>query len=311
VSGNNAELLEPKIPNLLLGVRALVGPAFIIGGWQLMAFSCPVGAIVVFCGFTLCLAEIIWEPRLLSKPYQLQVALIGATLLLADLFAISVVLPYSPLTLSTLGSQIDYSLGGGPTPGGIEWRPFYTELDLLMTNPTDGNYDDVDMLVRPDYPVAAIAQLSNLPGVSFEDKYGVHNRATAKEVGANTPPAIMSFLATNAGYKVHCNRIPPNSSLTIVMAIVELKPSQTVKAGTPIAIPDVNAFTPDSLGMEETFSGKDGTFFYRFGNPKWLSLYVPNPKPKKVLVSGYYTVGGCRRGMTKDVNVWWGKEDAR
>ena len=67
------------------------------------------------------------------------------------------------LNIFTVATNKEYA--PGTVIGGIVWRPVYTELDLIVNNPTDGNYDDVNILVRPDYPVAKIAQLSNLSDV--------------------------------------------------------------------------------------------------------------------------------------------------
>src|SRR5438093_3483405 len=57
-------------PGLLSVLRSLAGPAFVIGGWQLMSTSYVVGVSLVYLGFVICLAEIIWEPLFLRKPYQ-------------------------------------------------------------------------------------------------------------------------------------------------------------------------------------------------------------------------------------------------
>lgn len=82
----------PPSSSLLGAVRAFVGPAFIIGGWQLTPISHSIGVLIVYIGFGLCLAECIWEPVLLAKPYQLQVALIGVVFTLAGAFTIGFVL---------------------------------------------------------------------------------------------------------------------------------------------------------------------------------------------------------------------------
>jgi hypothetical protein len=121
----------------------------------------------------------------------------------------------------------------------------------------------------------------------------------------------MTFLATDAGYKVHCNRIPPNSSLMIVMAIVEMKKSlQTVKPG-PIVIPNGAILSPDKVSEQITVSGKDGSHTYWCGTQTNVGLYLPKPKPRNVSASGYYSASSRRRGLTKDVNLSWGENDGR
>ncbi len=46
-----------------------------------------------------------------------------------------------------------------------------TELLLVISDPTDDAYHDVDLLLRPDNPVAGVGQVSNFPDVSFQDRY--------------------------------------------------------------------------------------------------------------------------------------------
>ncbi|MHB8216233.1 MAG: hypothetical protein ACYDDS_09155 [Candidatus Sulfotelmatobacter sp.] len=269
--------------------------------------------VLVYLGLSLLFVDLYFEP--IPARWKATAGLIILGLLIW--FSVGVVFVPAPFTLSTLGSQIDYLTGNMPAPGGIPWRPFFTELDVIMTNSTDGNYDNVDMLVRPDYPVAAIAQLSNLPEVSFENRHGVNARMTAKELGVNVTPGapltIYSFLATDAGYKVHCARIPPNSSLTIVMAVADMKKTApisgrvTAKSGAgSTVIPVPGNISPDDLFASMTFSDKDGSFSYWYGSTKNLSVFSPDkPKPKTVFISGYYTASNHRRRVKKDVGVWW------
>ncbi len=294
---------ERRVHPFLLWLKGLGASSVLLGGLGIMQpqfFWLAVG--LVYAGLLLFFVDLYFET--FSRAWRATAGL--AIVVSLVWFSVGIVFVSARLDLLTLGSQIDYSIGNAPSPGGIVWRSFFTELDVTMANPTDENYDNVDMLVRPDYPVAAIAQLSNLPDVSFENRDGVDARITAEEVDGNKPPVTLVFLATNAGYKVHCGRIPPHSSLTIVTAVVEVKKAtQTVKPGTPITIPNINALSLDDFSTEITMSGKDGTFGYWFGSPKNISLYLPKPKPQNVLVNGYYTASNRRRGLTKNVSVWW------
>ena len=294
--------------DLLRGIRALSGPVFVIGGWQVTTLSFGWGLFIVYFGFLLCFAECIWEPLLLSRSYALQVILMSVLFVVVGIFTIEVAIVRAPLVFSTLGSRIDYSLPNSPTaPGGIPWRPFYTELDVTATNPTDENYDNVDLFLRPDSSVAALAELTNLPGVSFQNKQGMEMRLTAEVLGTNEK-TNGTFLATNDGYKVHCPRIPPHSSLAMVMAIVAIKRSAPMmKMGAPIQIP--NTASTDDLFVDIVTTSKDGTFHYWYGSPRNTAIYLPNPKPLKVLVSALYTAANHRRGTTEDVTVWWGKNE--
>lgn len=284
-------------PYLLSLVRAFFAPAFVIGGWQLMATSSFWGLTVVYLGFAFCLAECIWEPALIRKAYQLQICLIGIVIFLTTAFTIGVALVFAPLNLQALAWKSDFA---GSAPGGIAWRPVFVGLDLIVSNPTDGNYDNIDLWVRPDYPVAQIAQLSNLSEVSFEDKLGFTSRVTIEDVSAKVG-APMVFLATDAGYKVHCARIPPNSSLRIVMAVVDIKKTQPSDPKKPISIP--SNVSIDDFFLEYTLDTKGDKSTYWFGSPKNLSAYAPGAKPKQLVVSGAYTASSRRRTTKQNLAV--------
>ncbi len=284
--------------DVLTLLRAFVGPAFVVGGWHLMATSYVAGVAVVYCAFALCLAEFIWEPALLRRPYQTQIGLIGITFCLVTMFTIGVVFVPAPLNFQSLASKSNYA--PGTAPAGIPWRSVFVELDFIATNPTDSDYDNIDLWVRPDYPIAQIAQLSNLTDVSFEDKLGVISRVTIEDLSTKVG-APMVFLATDAGYKVHCGHIPPNSSLRIIMAVVDVKKSQPTDPKKPITIPsDVSI---DDFIVEETFDTKGDKSIYWFGSPKNLSVYAPGAKPKRITVSGFYTASNRRRSIKQDLSV--------
>jgi hypothetical protein len=183
----------------------------------------------------------------------------------------------------------------------IPWLSFYTELDLIMSNPTDGSYDGIDILVRPDFPVARITQLGNLPNVSFEDYFGVTQRAAVKELGTKVATPIV-FLATDAGYRVHCERIPPKQSLRIMMAIVDFKKSAPLKPGQPI--PWQGDITAVDFGTEETFTAKDGTKgTYWFGSPYNIGTYIPHPNPARIIITGHYSAKSKQREVKEEIIV--------
>jgi hypothetical protein len=282
-------------PELLSLLRAVAGPGFIIGGWQLVSASFIWGTIIVYAGFAICLAECIWEPQLLRWPYQTQVGCIGLVMLFLDMFTIGVVLVRAPLDVSAFTMRSTENLA----PGGILWKPFFTELDVVFANQTDMTYENVDVLVRPDYPVAAIAQTGNLSDVSFQDRYGLFARNTVEDLSTGRIIA-MPPIATDAGYKIHCGRIPPRTSLMLVMAIVEMR-----KAPPPqqrLQLPP-NA-SMEGFSSQVTVADKEeGTFHYWYGQEINTHLYIPNPNPSRVTVRGSYIGGNKPRDINQDVIV--------
>lgn len=177
-----------------------------------------------------------------------------------------------------------------------------TELDVIITNPTDGNYDDINVVVRPDFPVSAVGQLSNLSGFSFEDVYGVLQRSTAQDMstGVATP---MEFLGTDAGYRVHCDRIPQRSSLRIVMALVAIKESEPANSANMRALIK-KGLSPSDLAMQMTFNDSVlGKHSYWYGSKENQSLYGPQPRPTHLSINGSYVASNRILHVDRNVSV--------
>ena len=292
--------VSPQLPWLLSMMRVVIGPGLIIAGAEEIQSSYGLGVFILYVGFVVALAESVYEPMILQLDQRIQVGLIGVIFFLCTLFSILFVFSRAPINFSALLlSDTDYSPGIGP--GNIAWHSFYTELDLIVTNPSEENYDNVDILVRPDYPVAAIGQLSNLLDVSFEDLFGVRNEITIQDGTTHMKLGNLTLIATNAGYKVHCAHIPPNSSLKIVMAVVDLKYSHPNQH-------KLSTITPADITFEQSFTNAEGRFTYWFGTPANTDLYLTGARPRKIAVSGSYTASNRRRKLRQDVDVFSGGE---
>ena len=89
----------------------------------------------------------------------------------------------------------------GTVTDNIAWRPAFTELRVDIANPTDTPYEDVDLLIRPTDPVAQIAQISQLPNVSFEDKDSEYDRLMhINNLTGIASIVPLALLATDSGY---------------------------------------------------------------------------------------------------------------
>jgi hypothetical protein len=295
------EMPTESQPEVLRIVRALTGLAFIIGGWQLMSASFAAGVCVVYFGCVLCFAEVIWEPWLLHhKHWQWQVACIGVILLFVDWFSISVVLVNAPIDVMALSMGPVRNLN----PGGIDWKPSYSELDVVLANQTEMTYENLDVLIRPDAPVANIAQIGKLAGVSFADRYGlIGNISVTNEQTHEILKA--SILATDAGYSVHCKEIPAHQSLNLVLAIVRMKINSPSSGSVPqnglITVP--LSVQPQDLFFTQPIPDKvEGkTFYYWLGSKDNTTVFEPDATAKTVTVRGAYI--GAHRSRNIDQNV--------
>jgi hypothetical protein len=286
---------KPKLHPALVWCRSIGLFSILAGGLGMLQQFFWFSVASVCVGLLLLGVDLYFEPEL-PRGYKI----VGGIIVAAGLiwFNLSFVFVSAPLNFKSLVSNSDYALGAAP--GGIAWRSVFVELDFIAINPTDGNYDNIDIWVRPDYPVAEIAQLSNLSDVSFEDYYGVTNRVTAQDL--RSPVGVpLVFLATDAGYKIHCGRIPPKSSLRLVMAVVDTKKSEPVGPENHIILP--REISPDDFILEQSFETKGDKSTYWFGSAKNLSIYAPGAKPKKITVSGSYTAVNRMRDVKQDVII--------
>jgi hypothetical protein len=122
-------------------------------------------------------------------------------------------------------------------------RPEFTELQVWINNPSENNYDDISPVIRPNDPIAAIAQATNVPDVSFEDKNGVSLRLTDINPTAGTKTAIpVVLLATDAGYRVRCPRLPAKTTIRVEIALADIKWNPSPPNDRPIEekVRDIN-----------------------------------------------------------------------
>ncbi|MCU1303881.1 MAG: hypothetical protein JWQ87_4165 [Candidatus Sulfotelmatobacter sp.] len=283
----------PSSKPLLSLFRAFIGPAFVVGGWSLIPTSFITGVIVVYLGLVLSLAECVLEAELLRKPYQLQLCLIGVVVFVFVAFTIGVVSVSAPLRLGAFTNDLDYLASAAPTPGNIQWSPIYTELDLYVINATDNNYDDVELWVKPNEPVAAIAQSGTLADVSFENWWGYSGWITIDNVGI---PWVL--YATDAGYKVHCRRIPRHSSLQIVMAIAHFNKAhpKTDKTGTAFTIPPEEGLFDTVLNSS---NGEPSNYWY--GLAKNLTKFGSKARATNVSITGSFTAVSRQRSVNREI----------
>jgi hypothetical protein len=174
---------------------------------------------LIYCGFVILVLDLWFEPEL-NRKWRIG---IGALLLvLMAVFSVGFVFVKSPLDVSAI--MVDAEYPAGTTVAGIAWRPQFTEVDVLFQNPSDSAYDDVSILLRPSTAVAGIGQLTNLPGISWDDKDGMIVRLMDIDLRTRRSSILpLKLLATDAGYTILCQHLPAKAPLTIVLALADIK----------------------------------------------------------------------------------------
>jgi hypothetical protein len=282
-----------KLPPLVRWLRA-IGLAAVLFGWGglVREDSFWVGAIAIYLGFAVLVLDIWFEPDFRNS-WKTKVTISGIILLVVIAFSWRIVFLDAPLPIAAFSTSGEYPIG--TVISGIAWRPQFTELDMDIRDPTDRPYEDLNLVVRPDSAIAAIAQATGLYGVSFEDKNGVTTHLVDFDTRTGNSKAVpLVLVATDAGYKVRCGHLPAQSSLKIVMALTDIKWNPT---------PPVD--------FEESF--KDPNYMLRFKfddfSTYWLGykdadVYAPRPKSSEWLrVDGSYVVSHRRRNISQKFQI--------
>jgi hypothetical protein len=233
-----------------------------------------------------------FEPEL---PAQWKI--LGGTIVLACVVAFSwaIVFVQAPLDVVAVVTNAQYPPGA--TIYGVPWRKEFTELDMRVINPSDLNYDDISLLIQPTEPTASIQQITtNVSGVYFTDKNDFSAKvADVKPFGkALVIPLVL--LATDAGYVMHCPRLPGRTSIRILIALADIKwdPSPGAK----------------DRPIQDRVYDKDYVLRFKMDDfsTYWLGhadgdVYLGDANPQWVKVDGKYTGGFRTRKISKKIEL--------
>jgi hypothetical protein len=260
-----------------------------------MQFSNVAGLLIVYAGFCLCLAECIWEPELLRRPYQLQVTLIGIVFSLIVVFTIFVVGVATPLGFHVTGNSADYATG--VSIGNIPWLPNYSPLKLLIINSSEHDYEKLDFIIKPDKPIAKITQLSGFCHLQFEDAIPM---TTDMEIFHEGSAQVLFpiLIATDGGYRMRCDVLPAKSSIEVVAALVTIDEKRLPPP--PTMIEDVIREP-----LTEGSSNHVNHWFTDERNPNIATgkVFLEKPIPGIVWVYGTFRCLNRMRGKTEKLVV--------
>ena len=224
---------------VLLGFMGLIT---IIPFWWAVGF--------VYAGFVVSLLDLLILESELSKNWK--AVLIVGLLALAFLFSNGIVFSSAPLSISATAMDGNY-----PTAtirAGISWREPFSELDVTILNPSDDAYEKVSVFIQPDRNIAAFGQLSDLAGVSFMHGYDAEIDLKTIDIAnqqVSSVPAVL--LATDAGYYVRMDKLPPGRPLRLVFAIASMKEFNKGNVGSAFDKDYINKMRIDKQGMEPVF----------------------------------------------------------
>jgi hypothetical protein len=216
------------------------GPALLILGWaSIMIHWFWWGVAIAYVGWLACFAEWSVDTYVIRKPIQLQLVGFACLMFIFDLFTISTVLAKAPLDL------MGYVSGGhaaGELIGGISWDEHFTDLRMALTNPTDNDYQTLDINLRPNVWLSqgvildkpSFCELSRaIPPEGIMGQSVVVTKArtsgevkvTGRLVGNGVDVSddagnIYTVLAADTGYRLICSVLPAQFTIRLVLAAV-------------------------------------------------------------------------------------------
>jgi hypothetical protein len=202
-------------------LRAIGGSSICFGGIGMIPdpkyFWLAVG--VVYLGFVVLILDLFLE----TMGRRWKVGFFFLIFIVMAVFTSVFVLVKAPLFVWVLCTDADQPKG---TTGNIQWRPEYARIDIYIRNLTDMQYTDMDLSINPGVIVAAAGTVDNgYSSVSTEPIIlaTVREAETMNESERIVKDPII-LLASDSGYRMRCNQLPPAGEIHLILAAVRMKP---------------------------------------------------------------------------------------
>lgn len=276
-------------PSRVVWFLRLIGVATVFGGFAVIPFFFWTGTIIIWIGFSECIVEGCRDPTLTNGPLWRQVCFLGVMFLLYDIFTIAVVFPSSPMILKSF-AMLEGNYPDGVTIAGIEWNSHFTDLRVIVDNPSANDYHNVDLFVYPDTLVNKASMVQQSPGCEItllseggltvatvnNPKDGTGLKVRQDPIGEGTVEYHDNHGSTyeslaGTGVRLRCETLPSRFSARLVIAAVAPSPWQP---------------SPHKQGDWV------GSLYGYNGPPKPnLEMLGPRPYPKLVKIKGAYSGG--------------------
>ncbi len=184
--------------------------------------------------------------------------------------------------------------------GGIKWSKYFTELHMIINNPTENDFKEFNLEINLTSPIVGIGQVSNIPNIYFSSLSDLvkHQEIIDPKNQRISNPLIL--IATNGGYRLNAEKIPSKRNLEIIIALADIK-------DTPRG--DSNIFNKNYiLTVKYNSEGKD--FCDWFGNKPDLTnngyydIYEQlKTSPTGVNLKISYTISGEKIKLSKNIKI--------
>lgn len=262
-------------------IRTLAGTALAVsaaGAITEMSFTWR--AALLFGGLVALAADPWIEPSVRKIHALYKGAASCFFLVLLAVFLKYVVFLPSPLVITARDYNGDYE--DGRKIAGIAWKPKYSDLRVVFSNPTDRDYEHIDVVVGAGMYIADAKPSTNMPGVSvFKTSAGPDNVTVPRKdsSGHVTYEPEENVLFVSGGVKVICDKLPRGTSFEIVLALVTI-PSAGNLSSPPSSD---NLLVMSAPGIQS--------------NP---AIFGPRTPAKTIGISGWFQSLGHRPHRVRD-----------
>ncbi len=145
---------------------------------------------------------------------------------------------------------------------GIEWRPAFSRVQFLLSNPSDKNYDNLDLFILLDRSIVEGRVVSEFNACKFGPAnappegllFGTAEDGQDLTIPVTPSAAAISFVPL---YRLRCERLAARSQILMVLATIEFGP------GLPANFDDVftgsrSDPTQAHLEVAYTLNGRPG-----------------------------------------------------
>lgn len=237
-----AKPVQKSIHPALLWLRAGGVASICLGGIGLMEQFFWLSNVLVDGGLVLLAVDLCLEPAL-AIHRRFRATGIAAILLAIAAFSYNVTFARAPVELGSYMIPGEYP--DGTKIGGITWRSGLRDLRVTFRNPTDDDYQDLDLIIHPGLHgvfITEIGQVGDVAGVTFLTSTELEARQGANGVPSVTFDAttghtlgdLWKFRTPNQPnlqnkivplhplpdhYRLHCEKLPHRTTLVITIAV--------------------------------------------------------------------------------------------
>jgi hypothetical protein len=271
-------------PSLIPFLR-FIGLVFILGGFTLMTVPTLYwyGVPMVWAGFTALMLEVCTDPAFRKRHYSVRVALVIVCVCVCGLFTYRFVLVEGGIN-PTAHAMLRGQYPPGTEIAGIGWDGHLTDLRVVIFNPTDDDYHDVDLTIRPDvstYKAAKLdvpsnCDLKKIPGGNI---LGYATAQGGKPTVRWDPQSdeihddmgdVFTTVLTDAGYRLICSSFPSHSNIQLVFAVGTISPAHRTQ-------------------VHNLASGQKVMELLEMRPSSPFAMFAPRPSPRSGSVDSKYT----------------------